>query len=58
MFRRWYQMGTLTQKHITIAPCYSTSPDRLRRRFMRLSSNRCSEEEMEVRMIVERGDEI
>ncbi|KAK1283563.1 Coronatine-insensitive protein 1 [Acorus calamus] len=40
-------MDARTRKHITIAPCYSTSPDKLRRRFTRLSSNRRSEEEME-----------
>ncbi|KAK1318112.1 hypothetical protein QJS10_CPB04g00486 [Acorus calamus] len=48
-----YQLDALTRKHITIAPCHSTSPDRLRRRFTRLSGNGRSEEEMEVRMIVE-----
>ncbi|KAK1321867.1 Coronatine-insensitive protein 1 [Acorus calamus] len=36
--QRWYQLDALTRKHITIAPCYSTSPDRLRRRFTRLES--------------------
>ncbi|KAK1299301.1 Coronatine-insensitive protein 1 [Acorus calamus] len=36
--QRWYQLDALTRKHITIAPCYSTSPDKLRRRFKRLES--------------------
>ncbi|KAF5752551.1 RNI-like superfamily protein [Tripterygium wilfordii] len=36
--RRWYELDSLTRKHITIALCYSTSPDRLRRRFKHLES--------------------
>ncbi|XVE99706.1 hypothetical protein REPUB_Repub03eG0223700 [Reevesia pubescens] len=36
--RRWYELDALTRKHITIALCYTTSPDRLRRRFPHLES--------------------
>ncbi|KAK9159003.1 hypothetical protein Scep_005577 [Stephania cephalantha] len=36
--RRWYEIDALTRKHITIAMCYSTTPDRLRQRFPRLES--------------------
>lgn len=36
--RRWYELDALTRKHITIALCYTTSPDRLRRRFAHLES--------------------
>ncbi|XP_008775055.2 coronatine-insensitive protein homolog 1b-like [Phoenix dactylifera] len=36
--KKWYRMDAITRKHITIAICYSTSPDRLRRRFPRLES--------------------
>ncbi|XP_072960876.1 coronatine-insensitive protein homolog 1b-like [Typha angustifolia] len=36
--RKWYHIDAVTRKHITIAICYSTSPDRLRRRFPRLES--------------------
>ncbi|XP_007009091.2 PREDICTED: coronatine-insensitive protein 1 [Theobroma cacao] len=36
--RRWYELDALTRKHITIALCYTTSPDRLRRRFQHLES--------------------
>ncbi|XVF40742.1 hypothetical protein PTKIN_Ptkin01aG0139300 [Pterospermum kingtungense] len=36
--RRWYELDALTRKHITIALCYTTSPDRLRRRFKYLES--------------------
>lgn len=36
--RRWYELDALTRKHITIALCYTTSPDRLRRRFKHLES--------------------
>ncbi|KAJ9175841.1 hypothetical protein P3X46_014353 [Hevea brasiliensis] len=36
--RRWYELDALTRKHITIAFCYTTSPDRLRRRFKHLES--------------------
>ncbi|KAB1217778.1 Coronatine-insensitive protein 1 [Morella rubra] len=36
--RRWYELDALTRKHVTIALCYTTSPDRLRRRFRHLES--------------------
>ncbi|KAK1312329.1 Coronatine-insensitive protein 1 [Acorus calamus] len=36
--RKWYEVDARTRKHITIAPCYSTSPDRLRSRFTGLES--------------------
>ncbi|XP_057725662.1 coronatine-insensitive protein 1-like [Arachis stenosperma] len=36
--RRWYELDSLTRKHVTIALCYTTSPDRLRRRFPHLES--------------------
>ncbi|OMO91872.1 coronatine-insensitive protein 1-like protein [Corchorus capsularis] len=36
--RRWYELDALTRKHITIALCYTTSPERLRRRFGHLES--------------------
>ncbi|XP_030451292.1 coronatine-insensitive protein 1 [Syzygium oleosum] len=36
--RRWYEIDALTRKHVTIALCYTTSPDRLRRRFRHLES--------------------
>ncbi|KAA3485081.1 coronatine-insensitive protein 1-like [Gossypium australe] len=36
--RRWYELDALTRKHITIALCYTTSPERLRRRFPHLES--------------------
>lgn len=36
--RRWYELDALTRKHVTIALCYTTSPDRLRRRFQHLES--------------------
>ncbi|KAH8496948.1 hypothetical protein Peur_054482 [Populus x canadensis] len=36
--RRWYELDALTRKHVTIALCYSTSPDRLQRRFKHLES--------------------
>ncbi|KAJ4977767.1 hypothetical protein NE237_008547 [Protea cynaroides] len=35
---KWYEIDALTRKHITIALCYTTSPERLRRRFQRLES--------------------
>ncbi|XWS56678.1 hypothetical protein CRYUN_Cryun09bG0106200 [Craigia yunnanensis] len=35
---RWYELDALTRKHITIALCYTTSPDRLRRRFRHFES--------------------
>ncbi|KAG6734979.1 hypothetical protein I3842_01G297100 [Carya illinoinensis] len=36
--RRWYELDALTRKHVTIALCYTASPDRLRRRFRHLES--------------------
>ncbi|KAK4277872.1 hypothetical protein QN277_015800 [Acacia crassicarpa] len=36
--RQWYEMDCLTRKHVTIALCYTTNPDRLRRRFPYLES--------------------
>ncbi|XP_059456296.1 coronatine-insensitive protein 1 [Corylus avellana] len=36
--RRWYELDAQTRKHVTIALCYTTSPDRLRRRFQHLES--------------------
>lgn len=36
--RRWYELDAQTRKHVTIALCYTTSPDRLRRRFGHLES--------------------
>ncbi|KAG6600943.1 Coronatine-insensitive protein 1 [Cucurbita argyrosperma subsp. argyrosperma] len=36
--RRWYELDALTRKHITIALCYTTTPERLRRRFIHLES--------------------
>ncbi|KAI4299450.1 hypothetical protein L6164_032911 [Bauhinia variegata] len=36
--RRWYELDSLSRKHVTIAFCYTTTPDRLRRRFPRLES--------------------
>ncbi|KAG4210775.1 hypothetical protein ERO13_A02G066700v2 [Gossypium hirsutum] len=36
--RRWYELHALTRKHITITLCYTTSPERLRRRFPHLES--------------------
>ncbi|KAL1352842.1 hypothetical protein HN51_016821 [Arachis hypogaea] len=36
--RRWYELDLLTRKHLTIALCYTTSLDRLRRRFSHLES--------------------
>ncbi|KAK4778171.1 hypothetical protein SAY87_018358 [Trapa incisa] len=35
---RWYEIDALTRKHVTIALCYTTSPDRLSRRFKHLES--------------------
>ena len=34
----WYELDALTRKHVTIALCYTTTPDRLRRRFPYLES--------------------
>ncbi|XP_008812874.1 coronatine-insensitive protein homolog 1b-like [Phoenix dactylifera] len=36
--KKWYRIDAITRKHITIAICYSASPDRLRERFPRLES--------------------
>ncbi|MED6173005.1 Coronatine-insensitive protein [Stylosanthes scabra] len=36
--RRWYELDSMTRKHVTIALCYTTTPDRLRRRFPHLES--------------------
>uniref|UniRef100_A0A0R0G9T8 COI1 F-box domain-containing protein n=1 Tax=Glycine max TaxID=3847 RepID=A0A0R0G9T8_SOYBN len=36
--RRLYELDSLTRKHVTIALCYTTTPDRLRRRFPHLES--------------------
>lgn len=36
--RRWYELDALTRKHVTIALCYTTTPERLRRRFGHLES--------------------
>ncbi|RWW57258.1 hypothetical protein BHE74_00036001 [Ensete ventricosum] len=36
--KKWYQIDALSRKHVTIAISYSTSPDRLRRRFPNLES--------------------
>ncbi|KAJ6726955.1 F-BOX/TPR REPEAT PROTEIN POF3 [Salix purpurea] len=36
--RRWCELDALTRKNVTIAFCYSTSPDRLRRRFNDIES--------------------
>ncbi|XP_042491288.1 coronatine-insensitive protein 1-like [Macadamia integrifolia] len=35
---KWYQIDASTRKHITIAHCYTTSPERLRQRFQHLES--------------------
>ncbi|XP_043699304.1 coronatine-insensitive protein 1-like [Telopea speciosissima] len=35
---KWFEIDALTRKHITIAHCYTASPERLRRRFQRLES--------------------
>ncbi|XP_058114719.1 coronatine-insensitive protein homolog 1b-like [Magnolia sinica] len=36
--RKWYNIDSLTRKHITIALCYTTTPARLRTRFPHLES--------------------
>ncbi|XP_022995319.1 coronatine-insensitive protein 1-like [Cucurbita maxima] len=36
--RRWHELDALTRKHVTIALCYTTTPERLRRRFNHLES--------------------
>ncbi|XAR71954.1 hypothetical protein NMG60_11018416 [Bertholletia excelsa] len=36
--RQWYEIDALTRKHVTIALCYTTTPEMLRRRFPYLES--------------------
>ncbi|KAL3523942.1 hypothetical protein ACH5RR_016776 [Cinchona calisaya] len=36
--RRWYEIDAITRKHITIALCYTATPERLSRRFPHLES--------------------
>lgn len=36
--RRWYELDSSTRKHVTIALCYTTAPELLRRRFPHLES--------------------
>ncbi|KAK6933053.1 COI1, F-box [Dillenia turbinata] len=36
--RRWYEIDAMTRKRVTIAMCYSTTPQRLSRRFRNLES--------------------
>ncbi|KAK8951201.1 Coronatine-insensitive protein 1 [Platanthera zijinensis] len=36
--KKWHWIDCLTRKHVTIAICYSTTPQRLRERFPRLES--------------------
>ncbi|KAL5568924.1 hypothetical protein UlMin_025499 [Ulmus minor] len=36
--KRWYDLDALTRKHVTIALCYTTTPERLRTRFPHLES--------------------
>lgn len=36
--RRWYELDRLTRRHVTIALCYSTSPERLHARFPNIES--------------------
>lgn len=36
--KRWYEIDALTRKHITVALCYTVSPQRLWRRFPQLES--------------------
>ncbi|CAL0315749.1 unnamed protein product [Lupinus luteus] len=36
--RRWHELDSHTRKHVTIALCYTTTPERLRRRFPHLES--------------------
>ncbi|KGN50635.1 coronatine-insensitive protein 1 [Cucumis sativus] len=35
---RWYELDALTRNHVTIALCYTTTPERLRQRFIHLES--------------------
>ncbi|KAG8380789.1 hypothetical protein BUALT_Bualt06G0052700 [Buddleja alternifolia] len=36
--KRWYEIDAITRKHVTIALCYTTTPQRLPRRFPHLES--------------------
>ncbi|KAL8050242.1 hypothetical protein ABFX02_06G070200 [Erythranthe guttata] len=36
--RRWYEIDRITRKHVTIALCYTATPQRLSRRFPQLES--------------------
>lgn len=36
--RRWYQIDAVNRKHVTVALCYSTTPQMLHRRFPNLES--------------------
>ncbi|XP_071722957.1 coronatine-insensitive protein 1-like, partial [Rutidosis leptorrhynchoides] len=36
--KTWYELDSLTRKHVTIALCYTTTPQRLRQRFPNLKS--------------------
>ncbi|RWW17593.1 hypothetical protein BHE74_00006809 [Ensete ventricosum] len=36
--KKWYRIDALSRKHVTVAICYSTTPDRLLRRFLNLES--------------------
>ncbi|XAR65900.1 hypothetical protein NMG60_11011896 [Bertholletia excelsa] len=36
--KRWYEIDALTRKHVTIALCYTTTPQQLWRRFQHLES--------------------
>ncbi|XP_047325251.1 coronatine-insensitive protein 1 isoform X2 [Impatiens glandulifera] len=36
--RRWYEIDSTTRKHVTIALCYSSTPNQLLRRFPNLNS--------------------
>ncbi|CAN1292706.1 Coronatine-insensitive protein 1 [Linum perenne] len=36
--RKWYELDALTRKHVKISLCYTTTPDRVRRRFCHLES--------------------
>ncbi|XP_027159471.1 coronatine-insensitive protein 1 [Coffea eugenioides] len=36
--RRWYEIDAITRKHVTMALCYTATPDQLSRRFPHLES--------------------
>ncbi|KAL0402874.1 UNVERIFIED_CONTAM: Coronatine-insensitive protein 1, partial [Sesamum radiatum] len=36
--KRWYEIDAITRKHVTIALCYTATPQRLSRRFPQLES--------------------